>query len=35
MHRPATVEDVAEFFAGGLSSFVNGQHLPVNGGASN
>ncbi|WP_375419553.1 SDR family oxidoreductase [uncultured Hymenobacter sp.] len=37
MKRLASVEDVAnaaEFFASGLSSFVNGQHLLVNGGAS-
>lgn len=37
MGRLASVEDVAniaEFFAGGLSSFVNGQHLLVNGGAN-
>ena len=36
MKRLATVEDVAnvaEFFASDLSSFVNGQHLIVNGGA--
>lgn len=38
MHRLAEVEDVAnvaEFFASDLSSFVNGQHLLVNGGATN
>jgi 3-oxoacyl-[acyl-carrier protein] reductase len=38
MGRPALVEDVAnatEFFASELSSFVNGQHLLVNGGATN
>lgn len=38
MGRLAEVEDVAnvaEFFAGDLSSFVNGQHLLVNGGATN
>jgi 3-oxoacyl-[acyl-carrier protein] reductase len=37
MGRLAEVEDVAdaaEFFAGNLSSFVNGQHLVVNGGAN-
>lgn len=37
MKRMATVQDVAnvaEFFAGDLSSFVNGQHLTVNGGAA-
>lgn len=37
MHRLAEVEDVAniaEFFASDLSSFVNGQHLLVNGGAT-
>lgn len=37
MKRLAEVEDVAniaEFFASGLSSFVNGQHLLVNGGAT-
>lgn len=37
MHRLAEVEDVAniaEFFASDLSSFVNGQHLLVNGGAN-
>jgi 3-oxoacyl-[acyl-carrier protein] reductase len=37
MKRLAEVEDVAnvaEFFASNLSSFVNGQHLLVNGGAS-
>ncbi len=37
MKRLAEVEDVAnvaEFFASELSSFVNGQHLLVNGGAS-
>ncbi|MBO9151740.1 SDR family oxidoreductase [Chitinophaga sp. GCM10012297] len=37
MRRLAEVEDVAnvaEFFAGELSSFVNGQHLLVNGGAN-
>ena len=37
MKRLATVDDVAnvaEFFASDLSSFVNGQHLLVNGGAS-
>ncbi len=37
MGRLATVNDVAnvaEFFASGLSSFVSGQHLLVNGGAS-
>lgn len=37
MKRMAHVEDVAnvaEFFASDLSSFVNGQHLMVNGGAS-
>jgi 3-oxoacyl-[acyl-carrier protein] reductase len=37
MGRLAEVEDVAnaaEFFASGLSSFVNGQHLLVNGGAN-
>ena len=37
MGRLAEVEDVAnvaEFFAGDLSSFVNGQHLLVNGGAN-
>ncbi|PUZ25559.1 short-chain dehydrogenase [Chitinophaga parva] len=37
MHRLAEVEDVAnvaEFFASNLSSFVNGQHLLVNGGAN-
>lgn len=37
MGRLATVEDVAnvaEFFASDLSSFVNGQHLLVNGGAT-
>ena len=36
MKRLATPEDVAnvaEFFASGLSSFVNGQHLLVHGGA--
>jgi 3-oxoacyl-[acyl-carrier protein] reductase len=31
----ADVANAAEFFAGGLSSFVNGQHLLVNGGATN
>ena len=38
MGRLALVEDVAnaaEFFASELSSFVNGQHLLVNGGATN
>lgn len=38
MGRLADVEDVAnaaEFFASDLSSFVNGQHLLVNGGATN
>ena len=38
MGRLAEVEDVAnvaEFFASELSSFVNGQHLLVNGGATN
>jgi len=38
MGRLAEVEDVAnvaEFFASDLSSFVNGQHLVVNGGAVN
>lgn len=38
MGRLAEVEDVAnlaEFFASGLSSFVSGQHLLVNGGATN
>lgn len=38
MGRLAEVEDVAnaaEFFATGLSSFVSGQHLLVNGGATN
>jgi 3-oxoacyl-[acyl-carrier protein] reductase len=38
MGRLAEVEDVAnvaEFFASGLSAFVNGQHLLVNGGATN
>ena len=38
MGRLANVEDVAnvaEFFASDLSSFVNGQHLLVNGGATN
>ncbi|WP_421943261.1 SDR family oxidoreductase [Pedobacter sp.] len=38
MGRLASVEDVAnvaEFFASDLSSFVNGQHLLVNGGAIN
>ncbi|MCF0040368.1 SDR family oxidoreductase [Dyadobacter fanqingshengii] len=38
MERLAEVEDVAnvaEFFASDLSSFVNGQHLLVNGGATN
>lgn len=38
MQRLAEVEDVAnvaEFFASDLSSFVNGQHLLVNGGATN
>ena len=38
MHRLAEVEDVAnvaEFFASDLSSFVSGQHLLVNGGATN
>ncbi|TCC92390.1 MULTISPECIES: SDR family oxidoreductase [Pedobacter] len=38
MGRLADVEDVAnaaEFFASGLSSFVSGQHLLVNGGATN
>jgi len=38
MGRLATVEDVAnaaEFFASDMSSFVNGQHLLVNGGATN
>ncbi len=37
MHRLAEAEDVAnvaEFFASELSSFVNGQHLLVNGGAN-
>jgi len=37
MGRMGTLEDVAnvaEFFAGGLSSFVSGQHLLVNGAAS-
>jgi 3-oxoacyl-[acyl-carrier protein] reductase len=37
MGRLAEVEDVAnvaEFFASDLSSFVNGQHLLVNGGAT-
>ncbi|WP_130735182.1 SDR family oxidoreductase [Flavobacterium sp. J27] len=37
MNRLAEVEDVAniaEFFASDLSSFVNGQHLLVNGGAT-
>jgi 3-oxoacyl-[acyl-carrier protein] reductase len=37
MGRLAEVEDVAnaaEFFASDLSSFVNGQHLLVNGGAN-
>ena len=28
------VASIAGFFANGLSSFVNGQHLLVNGGAS-
>lgn len=38
MGRLAEVGDVAnaaEFFASGLSSFVNGQHLLINGGATN
>ena len=38
MHRLAEVEDVAnvaEFFASDLSSFVSGQHLLVNGAATN
>ena len=38
MGRLAEVDDVAniaEFFASGLSSFVSGQHLLVNGGATN
>jgi 3-oxoacyl-[acyl-carrier protein] reductase len=38
MGRLAEVEDVAnaaEFFASDLSSFVSGQHLLVNGGATN
>ena len=38
MGRLAKVEDVAniaEFFASELSSFVSGQHLLVNGGATN
>jgi 3-oxoacyl-[acyl-carrier protein] reductase len=38
MGRLAEVEDVAnaaEFFASDLASFVNGQHLLVNGGATN
>ncbi|MBF4514779.1 SDR family oxidoreductase [Flavobacterium sp. ANB] len=38
MQRLAEVEDVAnvaEFFASDLASFVNGQHLLVNGGATN
>ncbi len=38
MGRLAEVEDVAnvaEFFASDLSSFVNGQHLLINGGATN
>ena len=38
LHRLAEVEDVAnvaEFFASDLSSFVSGQHLLVNGGATN
>lgn len=38
MNRLAEVEDVAnvaEFFASDLSSFVSGQHLLVNGGATN
>jgi len=38
MGRLGYVEDVAnvaEFFASDLSSFVNGQHLLVNGGATN
>ncbi|WP_207535571.1 glucose 1-dehydrogenase [Desertivirga arenae] len=38
MGRLAEVEDVAnvaEFFASDLSSFINGQHLLVNGGATN
>ena len=38
MGRLAEVEDVAnaaEFFASELSSFVNGQHLLINGGATN
>lgn len=38
MKRLAEVEDVAnvaEFFASNLSSFVNGQHILVNGGATN
>jgi 3-oxoacyl-[acyl-carrier protein] reductase len=38
LKRMAEVEDVAnvaEFFASDLSSFVNGQHLLVNGGATN
>lgn len=38
MGRLAEIEDVAnaaEFFASDLSSFVNGQHLLVNGGATN
>jgi len=38
MGRLAEAEDVAnaaEFFASGLSSFVSGQHLLVNGGATN
>jgi len=37
MGRLAEVEDVAnaaEFFVSDLSSFVNGQHLLVNGGAN-
>jgi 3-oxoacyl-[acyl-carrier protein] reductase len=37
MGRLAEVEDVAniaEFFASDLSSFINGQHLLVNGGAN-
>ena len=37
MGRLAEVEDVAnaaEFFASGLSSFITGQHLLINGGAN-
>jgi len=33
MGTPDDVADVAEFFAGGLSSFVSGQLLLVSGGA--